>query len=172
MGWKTIGGFPKELPKYISIVAPHTSMMDFIVGVLVRKVQGETINFVGKKELFKFPLGIYMRWMGGEPVDRSGGKNKVDAIVDIFNSKERFKINIAPEGTRTKVDRFRTGFYYIAKKAGIPIVMIAFDYKAKEVRFEKPFYPTDDVEADMTMIEHHFSGIQGKIPEYSFESKR
>lgn len=168
MGWKLIGGFP-DLKKYVIIVVPHTSWHDFYMGILIRGVTGEKINYVGKKELFRPPFGWYFRWTGGAPIDRGKRSNTVDAIIDIFNEREEFRLSIAPEGTRKKVSTLKTGFYYVAKGAGVPIVMIALDFENKEVRIAEPFNPGDDMEADMQKIYDYFKGVKGKKPEYSFE---
>ncbi|WP_417445047.1 1-acyl-sn-glycerol-3-phosphate acyltransferase [Joostella sp.] len=167
LGWKQIGAFP-PLKKYIIIVVPHTSWHDFYVGVLVRSMAKDSMNFVGKKELFDSPMGWYFKWMGGAPIDRSKNSNTVDAVVSLFEEKDEFRLQIAPEGTRKRVKEWKTGFYHIAKGAGVPIVMIAFDYKNKEVRIEPPFYPSDDIKSDFDFMYRHFSGVIGKIPVYSF----
>ena len=169
IGWTIKGSFPREIKKYIIIVAPHTSGLDFFVGILVRAIIPEIGNakYLGKKELFKPPFGWIFKATGGYPVDRSKHSNLVDAIVDIFNSKEEFVIALAPEGTRKQVDKLKTGFYYIAQKANIPIVMVGFDYKKKEVIISDPIVTSENFESDMETIMTFFRGITGKIPEYS-----
>ena len=168
LGWKITGSFNPEVKKCILAVMPHTSNLDFFIGLFVRGISNQEMNFVGKKELFIFPFGYYFRSIGGAPLDRSGGKNIVDSIVAIFNSREVFRLGIAPEGTRKKVTELRTGFYYIALKANVPIVPVAFDYSKKEVRIGAPIYVTDDIESDMKLFLSHFKGVVGKIPERSF----
>jgi 1-acyl-sn-glycerol-3-phosphate acyltransferase len=129
---------------------------------------GTDTKFIGKKSLFKPPFGAVFRALGGYPVDRSKNNNFVDAVVEIFDSKEKFSIALAPEGTRKKVDKIKTGFYYIAKGANIPIILVRFDYANKEVTFSDPFYTTDNKEADLKFIDDHFRGTLGKIPENSY----
>jgi len=102
-GWKLIGKLDPSIKKCVIIVVPHTSNMDFILGLLVRGIWNIKINFVGKKELFAFPFGYYFKSVGGAPLDRSGGKNNVDATVDVFNKHETFRLALSPEGTRKKV---------------------------------------------------------------------
>ncbi|WP_335966921.1 1-acyl-sn-glycerol-3-phosphate acyltransferase [Galbibacter sp. PAP.153] len=170
LGWKLIGKFP-PLSKYIIIVVPHTSWHDFYIGVLVRSMVSIPINYVAKKELFNTPLGWYFKWTGGAPIDRSKNSNTVDAIVSLFEERNEFRLAIAPEGTRKKVTEWKTGFYYIAKGAKVPIVMAAFDYKKKEVRIEPPFYPSDDMKSDFNFMCRNYSGVMGKIPEYSFDEE-
>ncbi len=127
------------------------------------------MNFVGKKELFVFPFGYYFKSIGGAALDRSGGKNNVDATVDVFNSRDVFRMAIAPEGTRKKVTQLKTGFYYIAYKANVPIIPIAFDYAKKEVRIGQPIHLSGNYEEDMKVILPHFKGAQGKFPEKQFQ---
>ena len=167
LGWKIVGSFP-DLNKMVVMVIPHTSWHDFYVGVFVRAISRIEINFIGKKELFKWPFGAYFRWMGGAPIDRTPGQDKVKSIANIFKQREVFRLALAPEGTRKKVDKLKTGFYFIAKEAEVPIVMVAFDYGKKTVKISAPFYPTDYQEADFKFMESYFVGVVGKIPEYSF----
>ncbi|MCB0550838.1 MAG: 1-acyl-sn-glycerol-3-phosphate acyltransferase [Phaeodactylibacter sp.] len=169
MGWEIITEY-EELPRKCVIIAvPHTSNLDFPIGLMVRSVLGFDAKYVGKDSLFKNPiLGAIMRWLGGYPVDRSKRSNFVDAVVDIFDSKEDFIITIAPEGTRKKVDKLKTGFYYIALGAKVPIIMVKFDWEHKEIVFSKPFHPTGDAEADFAFITSYFRGVKGRNPEKSF----
>ncbi|GAA4282149.1 1-acyl-sn-glycerol-3-phosphate acyltransferase [Gaetbulibacter aestuarii] len=170
LGWRVVGSEnldPAAIKKAVIIAVPHTSWHDFYIGILARKIIGLKANFVGKKELFAFPIGWFFRSLGGAPVDRYTNENKVDAIAKIFEGKEEFRLALAPEGTRKKVKEWRTGFYYIAKKAKVPIIMITFDFENKQNKISKPFYPTDDKEADFKFMHKFFEGVKGKIPEYS-----
>lgn len=168
MGWEISGTIPRELKKCILIIVPHTSWHDFYIGLFTRGILDLDINFVAKKELFQFPFGAYFRWMGGAPLDREKNENKVDAIAKLFGQKDVLRLAIAPEGTRKKVTEWKTGFYYIAIKANVPIVTIAFDYAKKEVKVGQPFYPTGDKEADFKILEKDFVGVKGKVAENSF----
>jgi 1-acyl-sn-glycerol-3-phosphate acyltransferase len=165
LGWKAIGSFPKKLDKYVIIAAPHTHWHDFPLGVLIRWAEDLPANYIGKASLFKPPFGFIFRWLGGSPVDRSKNSNKVDAIIDIFNSKEKFILGMSPEGTRKKVAKWKTGFYYIAKGANVPIVMVAFGFKDKTIKISEPYYLTDDMEADFKFFYQKLEGVVGKIPE-------
>lgn len=166
MGWRPEGVFPYHIKKYVVIVAPHTSSWDFIIGILFRKaVSLEKAKYLGKMELFKPPFGFFFRWLGGYPVDRSSSHNLVDEVVKIFNSHDEFGIALSPEGTRTRVDRLRTGFYNIARKANVPIIMVGLDYGNKRAIFSDPFYTTDDMELDLEMIVNFFRPLKGKHPE-------
>lgn len=168
MGWKLIGTISPEVKKCVLMVMPHTCNFDFFIGLFCRGIINLEMNFVGKKELFTFPFGYYFRSIGGAPLDRSGGKNNVDATVDVFNSREVFRMAIAPEGTRKKVTQLRTGFYFIAHKAGVPIIPVAFDYGKKEVKMGEPFTTTGNYEEDMKIISDHFKGVQGRYPEQQY----
>jgi len=164
-GWKIRGNFPYHLKKSVVIVAPHTSSWDFFLGLAVRsKLRLSFIHFLGKKELFDGPFGFLFRWLGGIPVDRSSSHNMVDQVVQKFKSEESFSLVLSPEGTRKKVERLRTGFYNIAHQAGVPLVMVGFDFGKKEVVIAEPF-TTSNQAADFRLILNFFGPMQGKIPE-------
>ena len=169
LGWKLIGTLDPSLKKCVVIVIPHTSNLDFFIALLVRGIVNVGINFVGKKELFVFPFGYYFRAVGGAPLDRSGGKNNVDATAEVFAKRETFRLSLSPEGTRKKVTELRTGFYYIALKANVPIVPVAFDYGKKEVVIGNPVTVTGNYEEDMKLILPIYKGVIGKIPERGFQ---
>lgn len=171
LGWKITGHYPGEIKKFIIIVMPHTSNWDFPLGILLRSRFKADIKFLGKKELFRPPLGGLFRWLGGYPVDRSRKGRLVDEVADIFSREETFALTIAPEGTRRKVDKLKTGFYYIALKAGVPIVMIQFDYRRREVLIREPFYPTGNKEADFAVILDFFKSASGKHPERGIDER-
>lgn len=124
----------------------------------------EQAKFLAKKELFIWPLGWVLRKMGGTPVDRFAKQGMVDQVVSIFNDSEDFMLGLSPEGTRKRVDKLRTGFYHIAKKAGVPVVPIGFDYANRLVIIGEAFFPGDDEEADLKKIIAFYAGIQGKNP--------
>jgi 1-acyl-sn-glycerol-3-phosphate acyltransferase len=168
MGWKIVGEFDKSIKKCVLPVVPHTSWHDFYLGLLTRGCMDIEINFVAKKELFAFPFGYYFKWVGGTPLNRFTNENKVDAIAKIFQEKEVFRLAISPEGTRKKVTEWRTGFYYIALKGGVPIVPVGFDWKNKQVIIFPTLYPTGDKDADFKVLDGYLKGIEGKIPENSF----
>ncbi len=170
LGWKIVGSFdPVKTKKSVVIVVPHTSWHDFYIGLLVRQIVGLRISFLGKKELFKWPLGWYFRKVGGIPLDRTSGQNKVEAIAELFKNREELRLALAPEGTRKKVKEWKSGFYHIAKTAGVPIIMVSFDFGKKQNMISEPFYPTDDQEKDMEFMYSFFKDVKGKKPEYSFE---
>ncbi len=164
-GWKTVGLCPTDIKKYIIIAAPHTHWQDFFLGLAIKLSQKIPANFIGKASLFKPPFGFIFRALGGTPVDRSKSDNRVDAIVNIFNSREQFILALSPEGTRKRVDTWKTGFYHIAKGANVPIVMMTFDFGNKQVKISDPYYLTNDMEKDMNFIYDFYRGVKGKIPE-------
>jgi len=166
LGWSLDGSFEPQPPKFIIIVAPHTSNWDFPLGIMVRRIARiNRTKFLGKSQLFKFPHGFFFRALGGYPVERTKFNNIVDAVVDIFNRKEQFSIALAPEGTRSKVDRIKTGFYHIAKKANVPIILVGFDFTRKKVVIKEPMYTSDNILNDFKHIIDFFSTIKGKNPE-------
>lgn len=167
MGWKIVGDFDLKICKSVIIAAPHTSWHDFYIGLFIRNIKKVKIGFIAKKELFRWPFGWYFKWMGGVSLDRTPGQNKVEAIAEIFKSKDEFRLSLAPEGTRKKVDVWKTGYYYIALAAGVPIIPVAFDYGKKTVFIYDAFYPTGDIDADTKILRAYYKGVVGKIPAYS-----
>lgn len=166
LGWKLVGSFP-EISQCVVIVAPHTSWVDFIIGLLVRSIVGKEVHFIGKHSLFKPPFGWLFRWLGGTPIDRRKNQDTVASTVEIFEKKEVFRLALSPEGTRKKVETWKTGFYYIAKQAGVPVVMVALDFGQKRVLISDPVFTTDDKEKDMRGFRDFYKGVVGKIPEYT-----
>ena len=166
LGWKFQGQFP-DVAKCVVIVVPHTHWMDFFIGLMVRKLIGVEINYIGKKSLFEGPFGWFFKWTGGAPVDRGKRSDTVEAVASLFEEREEFRLALAPEGTRKKVDQWKTGYYYIALKAGVPIVLVAFDYGTKTVRFSEPRQPTGDYETDYASYREFYRGVKGKVPAYT-----
>ncbi|MEL7146093.1 MAG: 1-acyl-sn-glycerol-3-phosphate acyltransferase [Bacteroidota bacterium] len=168
-GWKVVGTKPSQYKKFIIVVAPHTSNVDFLLGVAARGITELNSAYLGKKELFDLPLiGWFFKAMGGIPVDRSKKTNLVDQVVEYIESsdpKTEVAVCITPEGTRTYVDKWKTGFWHIAETAGIPIVMVGFDYRTKTVEFKEPFFVSEK-EADIEMMKAYFRTQQGKYPEH------
>ena len=127
LGWKITGDYPYGIKKCIIAVIPHTSNWDFPLGLLTRGSLNENITFYGKKSLFRFPFAGLFKWLGGIPVDRSKNNNFVDAVIQLYNERDELITVISPEGTRGKVETLKSGFYYIAKGAKIPIILCKFD---------------------------------------------
>jgi 1-acyl-sn-glycerol-3-phosphate acyltransferase len=168
--WKVEGAFPTDLKKYIIAVAPHTSNWDFVIGVMARSIlRIQRARFLGKDSLFKPPFGWFFRWLGGYPVDRSGKHDMVQQVVAIFNKHEEFILALAPEGTRKKVSKLRTGFYFIAKDAGVPIFPVGFDFSKKRVVVSEPMYASDNQETDFDKLLSFYRNISGKNPELGID---
>jgi 1-acyl-sn-glycerol-3-phosphate acyltransferase len=166
LGWN-FTGFNEfsTVKKAIIIAAPHTSWHDFYIGVLLRSIIQLQINFVGKQSLFTPLTAWFFRSLGGTPIKRNSNENQVDSIARLFDNKEIFRMAIAPEGTRKKIDPWKTGFYYIAKGANVPIVMGTLDFGKKQVKISEPYYLTDNMEQDFEHFYSYFRGVKGKIPE-------
>lgn len=174
IGWKITGELP-NLDKYILIVAPHTSNWDLSLGILARCVKKIDIRFLAKKEIFIFPFRSILRWLGGTPVDRSKKMHMVDQIASIFEQHDKFILGLAPEGTRSPVKKWKFGFYYIAIKANVPILLVGFDYQKKEVQLHELFHPTGDLKADYNHIREYYLTVMGlhdkEIPELTESNK-
>ncbi|NRA51510.1 MAG: 1-acyl-sn-glycerol-3-phosphate acyltransferase [Phaeodactylibacter sp.] len=171
-GWRIVSEYQALPKKYVLIAVPHTSNWDFPVGILARSALGLHIHYVGKASLFRPPFGWLFRWLGGYPVDRSQNRGYVEAIVDLFSQKESFAICIAPEGTRKKVSQLKSGFYYIARGANVPILMTRFDWHQKIITISAPFFTTSDKDRDDAFIDEFFMGTLGKNPEQSYGYRR
>ena len=167
LGWRVENGFPDTPKKYIIIAAPHTSWLDFPIAILSRMSQGKMVHFIGKGSLFKWPFGYFFKALGGTPVNRDKSTNMVAGVINIFNSKEEFRLGLSPEGTRKKVDKWKTGFYYIAKGANVPIVMATLDFENKQIKFSEPYDTTNDKEKDFKHFHAFFKGVKGKHSELS-----
>lgn len=160
-GWELRGQPPVE-PKYVLIAVPHTSNWDFPLALAIAFVYGFDMHWMGKASLFKSWRGPIMRWMGGIPIDRSSANNVVAQTIEAFKQSDRLVVAVPPEGTRSKVDKWKTGFYYIAQGAEIPIALAFLDYKQKVGGFLSTFYPTGDVTKDIAIIRESYAGISGK----------
>jgi 1-acyl-sn-glycerol-3-phosphate acyltransferase len=162
-GWRVEGTLP-DLPKFVLIGAPHTSNWDFVLFLGVIFSLRANVHFMGKAELFRFPIGWFFRYCGGVPVDRKKSTGLVEQMVKVSNESEKFILTIAPEGTRHHVQEWKRGFYHIAKSAGIPIVIAVVDGRHKTVRIGQVFHPTEDIEADIKSIQEVFAGVVGIHP--------
>jgi 1-acyl-sn-glycerol-3-phosphate acyltransferase len=161
MGWRVTGEVP-DLPKFVAAVAPHTSNWDFVVGVAAMLALDLKITFIGKHTLFRWPVAGFMRWLGGVPVDRSAPHGLVGETVAAMDRVPESVVAIAPQGTRTPVKRFKSGFLHIAKGARVPVVLVSLDYAGRCVRFGPTFTPGEDVDADLRRVEAHFASVRGK----------
>ncbi|MGE4433413.1 MAG: lysophospholipid acyltransferase family protein [Bacteroidales bacterium] len=150
--------------KSVLVVAPHTSNWDFIMGKLGYLALGRDAHFVIKKDWMVWPIGILFRKMGGIPVDRSRANKFTDQIAGIYKSRERFNLAITPEGTRKRNPRWKRGFYHIALKANVPIVLVKIDYGTKHMCVCEVFTPTGDEAADMHAIQQRYKDVVAKHP--------
>ena len=148
-GWKIVGLIDPKITKAVLAVAPHNSWKDFLLGISSRAAMRLEINYLGKAELFKPPFGFIFKALGGTPVYRTEKLNMVESQVAVINTHKKMLVGIAPEGTRKNVDKLKTGFYFIAEGAKIPIIRIGFDLERKEVIISEPFMPSGDFNADM-----------------------
>lgn len=172
LGWKVEGQLPKEHKKYILIVAPHTSNWDFMVGLGARAVLEFDPKYAGKKELFVWPFGWLFRRLGGFPVERKESTNFVQTMAEIFRDKEEFILTITPEGTRSYSEKWKTGFYYIAKEAQVPILPVAFDYPTKTVVLGELVFADQNVEDVVDHLHDWYSQYKGKNPENGVRSRK
>lgn len=151
--------------KYIICLAPHTSNWDFALGQLYAGANGWKINFLMKKEWFFWPLGGFFRKVGGIAVNRSKSQSLTDFLAQEARRSSVFHLCITPEGTRSKTTEWKKGFYYIAQKANIPILLYGIDYEKKLIKCTKQIVPTGDIEKDMEELKSYYKEFKGKHPE-------
>jgi len=163
LGWRLDMPLPNA-PKFVIVVAPHTSAWDFFIGLFVAIALGMRASWLGKHGLFRWPLGGLMRWMGGIPVKREASHGVVDTMVELFRERSALVLALAPEGTRSKVREWKTGFYHIAHGAGVPIVPCYLDYARKVIGSGAAMQPTGDVAREVAALQAFYSGIPGKHP--------
>ena len=164
MRWKT--DITEQHPdKYIICLAPHTSNWDFIIGQLYSGAEGIKCNFLIKKEWFFWPMGAVMKRLGGIPVWRSKHTSMTDNLAQTAMQYKSFKLCITPEGTRSLNPEWKKGFYYVALKAQIPILLYGVDYEKKLISCTKSIIPTGDIDTEMNEIKLYFKNFKGKNPE-------
>lgn len=164
LGWTILADLP-DIKKYVVIAAPHTSNWDFPLGILFARAIKLKVRWMGKHTLFRWPYGWFFRAIGGTAVHRESGKNYIGQMADLFEQSDQLILALAPEGTRTKTDHWKTGFYYIARAANVPILIGYLDFGNKQVGIKELFYPTDDINADFETIRQFYAGRRGKNPE-------
>jgi len=163
-GWKISGSLPSQ-DKYVLIAAPHTSNWDLVYMLAIAFVLDMRINWMGKDSLFKPPFGFFLLWLGGVPIDRSKTNNVVQAMADEFTKRERLILAVPPAGTRGRREYWKSGFYHIAKSAGVPIVLGYLDYATKTGGFGGHLTPGDDIAADMDTLRAFYGQQHGKFPD-------
>jgi len=164
-GWKVADKAPEGIDKAVLLVAPHTSNWDYVMGQLYAFITKIPVRFLIKKELYFWPLGPIFNKLGGVPVDRKKGRNTVDLVAGLFNEYDKIYIAVTPEGTRKLVKDWRKGFYYIADKAKVPILLSFIDYKRRIVGMGKPFKTSGDIDADMEKIKEFYKDKNARHPE-------
>ena len=164
MGWRFEGEVPNQ-PKVVVVVAPHTSNWDFVVGLAADLALGLRIRFIGKDTLFGPPLGWFMGWAGGIPVNRAAPGAVIETAAASFRVESQLFLALAPEGTRRRVERWKTGFWRIARAAGVPVWTVALDWSERVVRLHPAFETSADLEADLRALEARFSAEMARRPE-------
>ena len=164
-GWKTVGEIP-NIPQAVVLALPHTSNIDGIYAIPSLFALDLKISIMGKHTLFTVPvLAQLLRWIGVIPIDRGNKGSVLQASIDKFKNGEPLFLGLSPEGTRDYTKEWKTGFYYLAIGAGVPILPIALDYRAKEIRFLSPIYPTGDIDIDLPKIYEQYRGVIPRHPE-------
>jgi 1-acyl-sn-glycerol-3-phosphate acyltransferase len=163
-GWDAVQGLPK-FKKYVLIGAPHTSNWDFILAMLAALAIGLRFKWMAKNTLFKNPIAPVLKYFGGIPIDRTVRSSVIDRVAEMFNKSERLVIGITPEGTRSKTEFWKSGFYYIALSAKVPICFAYLDYDNKKVGIGDHIIPSGDINTDMQIIRNFYSDMNGKHPE-------
>ena len=162
-GWKLEGALPAEQGKCVLIAAPHTSNWDLPYTLMVAFALRLNIYWMGKRQIFNWPFGALMRWLGGIPVNREQSSNLVAASAAALRAADGpVQLIVPPEGTRSKTRYWKTGFYWIAHEARVPIVLAYMDYERKVSGLGPVFQPTGDVEADMAAIKRFYAPFKGK----------
>ncbi len=163
LGWSIKADLP-DFKKYVAIAAPHTSNWDFPLGILAAKAIKLEIHWMGKHSLFYWPWGWFFRAIGGTPVHRDKAQNYIRQMTELFEHSEQLVLALAPEGTRSKTDHWKTGFHYIARAANVPIIMAYLDYGTKQVGIGGVLYPGADIEADFDQIRQYYKNRQARNP--------
>jgi 1-acyl-sn-glycerol-3-phosphate acyltransferase len=162
-GWRIAGALP-DLPRYVIIVAPHTSNWDFAILLAARFALGVSGAWIGKHTIFRWPVRGFLLRIGGIPVDRSQPHGVVERVVAEFAAREQMVLAIAPEGTRKLVSRWRSGYWRIARGAGVPIVPVSLDYGTRTLTLHPPFTPTGSMEDDEKTLRGCFAHVRAKHP--------
>lgn len=163
-GWRVIGMVP-DTPKLVAIAAPHTCSLDVFLGIVVLLALGARVNWLAKHTTFRGPQAIVLRWAGAISVNRAAPASLVRDVIDRMRREDRMFLALAPEGTRRKVERWKSGFYRIALAAGVPILPVALDYSRRVVEIGALYAPTGDYEADLKRLHSFFRPEMARHPE-------
>ncbi|MBX3691512.1 MAG: lysophospholipid acyltransferase family protein [Dokdonella sp.] len=160
-GWRLTGTIP-DLPRAVMIGAPHSSWWDGVWGLLMKVAIGADVSFMAKRELFVGPLGWVLRKLGGIPIERSATHGLVEQMAARLREQPKLWVGIAPEGTRKRVAKWKSGFWHIARAAGVPIVPIHFHYPERTIGFGPPLMPGEDMDADIAALRAYYAPFRGK----------
>lgn len=170
-GWKITKYLPDEIKKCVLVTAPHTSNWDFVIGMAAMRIMKLKARYTIKKEWLRFPFIRLLLSTGAIPIDRSKKntlgekKSTVDLMVELFNTHEEIQLIIPPEGTRSRVEKWKTGFYYAALLAKVPIALGYIDFEKRECGIGQLIYPSGDFKADMKLIMNFYRNVKAKNPE-------
>ena len=157
-GWKLIGN-PPQNTNFIFAIFPHTSYFDFLVGKMMNLYLGIPVHFMIKKEAFFFPLGLILKALGGVPINRKKPEKTMKTLLKKFNDEKKFVLVIAPEGTRKKVQKWKSGFWFFATKANVPVVPTGMNYKTKTGYIGEPIYMTEDKQSDFEKLKSAYKSM-------------
>jgi len=166
LGWRVEGNVPDQA-KFVIAWGPHTSYWDWLICIATLVAMRLNISWMAASELFWWPLGPFLRWLGGVPIDRSAHHGVVDEMIRQFTENQGFILSIAPEGTRSRVQKWKTGFYYIARGASVPITLLSLDYAKKVIAIGPFFNANPDADSDILQIRRHLKGVTARYPNHS-----
>ena len=163
-GWRIEGELPTE-PRFVLIAAPHTSNWDFFVCILSMFAFGIQMSWLAKHSLFRFPVAGILRWLGGEPINRTASQGTVEFAIERFRERKQWVFGVSPEGTRKRIELWKSGYHRIAVGAGVPIVPVTIDWRRRRLGMGVPFWPTSDVKADEQVLRRSFKSEMARFPE-------
>lgn len=163
-GWRFVGTFP-DMGRFVLIVAPHTSNWDFFVLVIAKLALGIDATWIGKQSIFRWPVRGLLTRLGGVPIDRTSPHGTVGQLVAHFTSRKQMVLAIAPEGTRKRVEHWRSGYWHVAHDARVPIVPVGVDYGLKTIFIGPALVTSDSLDDDERKLRKYFAGIRAKRPE-------
>lgn len=166
IGWQLVGDLPRE-PKVIIAAAPHTTNWDFVYSCIIILAMNIKVSIMMKQQAFVWPVGKLWRWLGFVPIDRKQATNVVDQVAKEFQKRDKFWLVITPEGTRSKVKKWKTGFLRMAHAADVPVALVALDYPTKTLRFLRTFKSTGNFDEEVYQLMEEFKRYRGKHPDKS-----
>jgi len=164
LGWRVADPVP-DVPKLVVVVAPHTSGWDVVIGLVAIVALGIRLQFLAKRETFRWPFAWFFHFMGAIPVNREAPEGTVAQAADAFARRDRLYLALAPEGTRRKVERWKTGFHRIARAADVPLVAVWIDYRSRTIGIGAPRAASPSLEADLAWLQSHYRASMARHPE-------